>query len=296
MTSSSATRSSSRTLTRLRNKNEQLKKETVLKSIEEDAELLQQHDDGHHHNHSSSSGGLDLSKPSHIEAIVMDVREEIERRKDVVRRMRREGNIHLKQLCRVQINSLPKDLQNMTLADFEQSSGMDVYALAKDSCMAEFMKKNKRSLSSSGEDIMPMVNVGKERPKMETPVPTSGAGRSLFAAMTPAATVRKQRKGEKVKDAVLMGISENGSPIEIDIESEVAAMTIAATVKQKRRRLNVFGDKLTSKSNVNASLPINVMPTEEDLAKLDPGMRAQISGLYQNFVGQVGSIISGIKE
>jgi len=289
----------------LRNKNEQLKKETVLKSIEEDAELLQQHDDGNNHNSSSSNGGLDLSKPSHIEAIIMDAREEIERRKDVVRRMRREGNIHLKQLCRVQINSLPKDLQNMTLADFEQSSGMDVYTLARDSCMAEFMKTNKRSLSSSGED-MPMMNgsgsstfssvVGKERPKMETPIPTSGAGRSLFAAMTPAATVRKQRKGEKVKDAILMGISENGSPIEIDIESEVAAMTIAATVKQKRRRLNVFGDKLTSKSNLNTSLPINAMPTEEDLAKLDPGMRAEISGLYQNFVGQVGSIISGIKE
>ena len=98
--------------------------------------------------------------------------------------------------------------------------------------------------------------------------------------------------------------SENGSPIEIDIESEVAAMTIAATVKQKKRRINVFGDSTAVGIDINDPLvaataggslgtenPVQ-MPNQEELANMDPGLRAQINHYYQIFVGQIGQLMT----
>ena len=80
-------------------------------------------------------------------------------------------------------------------------------------------------------------------------------------------------------------------------------MTIAATVKQKRRRINIFGDStsvgldhsdplVSAITGDNAGLEIPSMPTQEDLAKMDPGVRAQINHYYQLFVGQIGQLMT----
>ena len=81
-------------------------------------------------------------------------------------------------------------------------------------------------------------------------------------------------------------------------------MTIAATVKQKRRRINVFGDsksvdpliEATTGESINGaasnSCDTAMMPTKEDLEKMDPCLRSQINHYYQIFVGQVGNLIS----
>ena len=177
-----------------KNKNERIKKETLLKSIEEDEEL---HDNDILAEKQISK--MNLLDPSHIEVIIMDAKKDIEKRKERVLGMVRTAKMLLNQICRVQVNSLPKKLQDMTLEELENEvPGFDIFAAAMKVC---------------DDQVIAQKHVAQKRPfegdvkMIQTPVPSSAQTKlSLFDGFTPKTTVRKQRQGESIKEAALMGV------------------------------------------------------------------------------------------
>lgn len=182
----------------------------------------------------------------------------------------------MKQVLSSRVLAIPKELRNMTLVEFQRKFGQDLASVMNKhvDIAGKEQHVQKRTLPESSAATGNYV---------QTPAPTNGK-RGIFDAMaTPATVVRKQRIGENVKEAVIMGVSENGSPIEIDIESDVAAMTIAATVK--KRRANIFGD-------VHNDAAMSSMPSGMELATMDPNTRAEISKIYQDCIVRIGNVMS----
>ena len=187
---------SNRTRSSRKNKNEQMKKSLMLKAIGEDEEL--------HEGIEDTTKKLDLRHASNFDVLILDAANEIEKRKEKILSMAKSAKRHLKHICSVKINGIPKALQDMTLEELERQSGFDIVASTLELCREHELQDlncfqgQKRPLNAE-EDANGFV---------ETPAPNQ-TKKSLFdgIAMTPAATtVRKQRRGERVTGAALVGL------------------------------------------------------------------------------------------
>lgn len=194
-----ATRTRTRTQSSRRNKNEELKKALVLKAIGEDEEL--------HEGIEDTTKKLDLSNPSNFDVLIADAAGEIEKRKLKVLSMAKSAKRHLKHICHVKINGIPKALQDMTLEELERQTGFDIVGATLEICR-ENESQDASQIIGQKRPLPLNSNEAGSSGCLETPAPTQNK-KSLFGGvdMTPAATtVRKQRRGERITGAALVGM------------------------------------------------------------------------------------------
>uniref|UniRef100_A0A7S2K587 Uncharacterized protein n=1 Tax=Leptocylindrus danicus TaxID=163516 RepID=A0A7S2K587_9STRA len=228
-------------------------------------------------NSNENSAEFDLTEPSNIDVLLHDIETQKEFRAQNLKNVVNDAEKEMMQAVTSRALAMPKEQRNMTLVEYQRKFGGDIVNLFHNH--VKIAEKDQHGQKR----ILAESNAANGSNYMQTPAPTNGT-KSIFGAMqTPATVVRKQRIGESIKEAVIMGVSENGSPIEIDIESDVAAMTIAATVK--KRRANVFG-------HVHKDSTLPFMPSSMELASMHPDQRAEISKIYQDCIAKIGNVIS----